>query len=376
MSAPPPKQDINWSGLDLSKPFPVNGHVEVRHHLATDTWTAPTLVEGDQVSISGLSPGLNYGQQCYEGLKAFRQASTSGRSIAIFRPHFHHARLCTSAAAVCLPAPPLELFLECLNLAVAHNAAFVPPHDTDLPAYLYIRPVLFGASSRVTLAPPDEVVLAVYVLPAVPYHGTAALDGVVLDDFDRAAPRGTGKYKVGGNYAPVWRHAAKAREMGFGITLHLDSATREWVEEFSTSGFLGHYIEGEEKKGKEGEGGEATNVLLVPETDSAIASATSDSIVQIASRSAGWRVEKRPVRFSELGRLDEVVAVGTAAAAVPVRSLSRLGTGEKYTFPRSENGPGPIAELARRMVDIQRGRAEDTDGWLYEVKGYPPQEEA
>ena len=206
----------------------------------------------------------------------------------------------------------------------------------------------------------------------MPYHGTQAVDGVVLDEFDRAAPRGTGKYKVGGNYAPVWRHAAKAREMGFGVTLHLDSVEREWVEEFSTSGFLGHYLSSEKKGGEgEGEGETKKHILLVPATDNAIASATSDSIVRLAEQDPSWTVEKRPVRFSELGKLDEVVAVGTAAAAVPVRSLSRLGTGEKYTFENSEKGEGPIVGLARKMVDIQRGRAEDKDGWLYEVSGYP-----
>ncbi len=78
-----------------------------------------------------------------------------------------------------------------------------------------------------------------FVCPTSPYHGADAVDGMVLEAFDRAAPRGMGAFKVGGNYAPVWRHAARARELGFGITLHLDSATRTKVEEFSTSGFLG-----------------------------------------------------------------------------------------------------------------------------------------
>ncbi|KAL1836125.1 hypothetical protein VTJ49DRAFT_5550 [Mycothermus thermophilus] len=322
MAVPAPRKDINWSQLGLGFNLTVNGHIEVRHHQSTNQWTAPTLIANPNISISGLSPALNYGQQCYEGLKALRSPNNT---ISVFRPDFHWSRLCRSAEALCLPPPPKDLFLECIRRAVAANAEFVPPADSD--AYLYIRPVLFGASARLALAPPEEVILAVYVQPARPYHGSEAVDGLVLEDFDRAAPRGMGGYKVGGNYAPVWRHAAKAKEMGYGITLHLDSATRTLVEEFSTSGFLGHKtVDGKD-------------VLVVPKAHGAIASTTSDSMVRLAERE-GWVVESAKVPFASLGGLDEVVAVGTAAAAVP----------------------------------IQRGKSADTEGWCWEVTGFvqPP----
>jgi branched-chain amino acid aminotransferase len=331
----------------------VNGHIEVRHYQSTGQWTAPELVANPNISVSGLCPALNYGQQCYEGLKALRSPNNT---ISVFRPEFHWERMCRSAAAVCLPAPPKELFLECIRKAVTANAEFVPPADTE--AYLYIRPVLFGASARLALAPPEEVILAVYVQPGGPYHGSAAVDGMVLEDFDRAAPRGMGAFKVGGNYAPVWRHAAKARELGYGITLHLDSATRTLVEEFSTSGFLGHKtVDGKD-------------VLVVPKAHGAIASTTSDSMVRLAERE-GWVVERTELPFSSLGALDEVVAVGTAAAAVPVRSLTRLSTNEKYVFSNSGSETGKLIGLARLMMQIQRGKATDTEGWLWEITGFP-----
>lgn len=368
----------DWSKLGFGFDLKVAGHIEIRHHLSTGKWTTPTIVVDPNITISGLSPGLNYGQQCYEGLKAFRTPSSSSSSpnntnnknnaITIFRPTFHHARLARSAASVSLPCPPEALFLETLRLAVASNAAFVPPADNAQEAYLYIRPVLFGASARLTLGPPEEVILAVYVQPGRPYHGSAALDGLVLEGFDRAAPRGMGGYKVGGNYAPVWRHAAEAQRLGYGITLHVDCVTRELVEEFSTSGFLGHrvdLVDGEEKR----------HVLVVPQTESAIASATSDSIARIAERE-GWVVERVAVPLAALAGLDEVVAVGTAAAAVPIRSITRLSTGEKYVFANSAREDGTIVGLAKLMTGIQRGVLEDTEGWCWEVKGYPQQRAA
>jgi branched-subunit amino acid aminotransferase/4-amino-4-deoxychorismate lyase len=147
--------------------------------------------------VSGLSPGLNYGQQCYEGLKAFR--TIDGR-IIIFRPQFHAARMRRSAESVLLCPPPEEVFLECIRRAVVENAEYVPPYESN--AFMYIRPVLFGASTGLW-GVCDESILAVFVHPTKPQRAEGAVSAVVCDEFDRSAPRGMGSFKVGGNYAPV-----------------------------------------------------------------------------------------------------------------------------------------------------------------------------
>ncbi|KAH8724219.1 aminotransferase [Phaeosphaeriaceae sp. PMI808] len=348
----PPKEDIDWDNLSLalnSNPS-LNGHVEVRHSLSTNKWSTPTLVADEKIAISGLSPGLNYGQQCYEGLKAFRCQQEQDEKITVFRPDFHAARMARSAESVCLPAPSQALFLECLRKVIIANAEYVPPAHTD--SFLYIRPVLFGASSNLALGPPEETIFAIYVFPITPYHGAVATKSVVLEDFDRAAPRGMGAYKVGGNYAPVWRHAAKAKAQGYGLTLHLDSATQTYVEEFSTSGFVGHKI------GQDGQ-----DIMVVPETENAIASATCDSLVKLAL-TAGWKVERKPVPFSSVAALTEVVAVGTAAAAVPVKSITRQSTHETIEF---KGGKRKLLDLAAKIADIQRGRAVDAQGWCHDI---------
>jgi branched-chain amino acid aminotransferase len=151
--------------------------------------------------------------------------------------------------------------------------------------------------------PSEETLLAVYTHPARAYHGAAGIRGLVCDDFDRAAPRGVGAYKVGGNYAPVWRHAAKAMAMGYQITLHLDSERREFVEEFATSGFLGWRRSGGDGAGGEGE------VLVVPESGCAIESVTSESLVVLARRE-GWVVEKGLVGCSPVPLFYLVVFFG------------------------------------------------------------------
>lgn len=185
-----------------------------------------------------------------------------------------------SAAFVSIPPLPNSVFKDCVQLAVAKNAVYVPPHDTE--ALLYIRPVVFGSSAEVALCPPEEFTFCVYVQPGHSYHGVRPLDALILEGFDRAAPNGTGTAKVGGNYAPVMRWSGKARSEGFGITLHLDSKTQTEIDEFSTSGFVGVRSEGEH------------HTLVVPDSLSVIESVTSDSCLQVA-RSLGWKVEKRPV---------------------------------------------------------------------------------
>lgn len=108
-----------------------------------------------------MAPGLNYGQQCYEGLKAMR--SPGDKQINIFRPDQNAKRMQTSAAFVAMPEPPVELFLESVHMAVARNAEFVPPHETG--AGMYIRPLLFGSSAQLGLSPPEEYTFTVCGAP-------------------------------------------------------------------------------------------------------------------------------------------------------------------------------------------------------------------
>ena len=185
-----------------------------------------------------------------------------------------------SAAFVSIPPLSDSHFQNCVQLAVAKNAVYVPPHDAE--ALLYIRPVVFGSSAEVVLSPPEEFTFCVYVQPGHSYHGVRPLDALILEGFDRAAPHGTGAAKVGGNYAPVMRWSGKARSEGYGITLHLDSKTQTEIDEFSTSGFVGVITEGD------------NHTLVVPDSSSVIESVTSDSCLQVA-KSLGWNVEKRPV---------------------------------------------------------------------------------
>ena len=188
-----------------------------------------------------------------------------------------------------MPDVPVELFKKSVHLAVSLNAAYVPPHRTG--ASMYIRPLLIGSSAQLGLDPPEEYTFLVYVMPTGVYHGVHPVACLILEDFDRAAPEGTGSAKIGGNYAPVLRHSGKAKKEGYGITLHLDSRTRTEVDEFSTSGFIG--IHGNPEQGC---------TIVVPDSKNVIKSVTSNTICEIA-KSWGWKVEQRPVSSEALSTL-------------------------------------------------------------------------
>lgn len=309
------------------------------------------------LSIHGMAPGLNYGVQSYEGMKAFR---TPSGSITIFRPDQNAKRMMHSAEYISVPPVPEDHFLECVRLAVAMNAEYVPPHETG--AAMYIRPLLFGSSAQLGLNPPDEYTFVVFVMPTGVYHGFHAVDCLILEDFDRAAPEGTGSAKIGGNYAPVLRHSERARQKGYDITLHLDSKTRTEVDEFSTSGFIGVRQDGE------------TTTLVVPDSKNVIKSVTSESTCQIGRDLFGFKVEKRKILYEELKEFKEVMAAGTAASLVPIKSITKGS--DKFEYPVTENGePGPVCtKLLTTLKGIQQGRIKDTFGWNYEVTPASPKD--
>ncbi|THZ24780.1 branched-chain amino acid aminotransferase [Aureobasidium pullulans] len=347
---PPPVSTIDWDNIGFQV-REVNGHIESTFSKKTGQWTPPKFVTDPYLRIHGMAPGLNYGQQCYEGLKAFRTPDDS--AITIFRPSMNAKRMQHSASFVSMPEVPVDHFENCVKAAVALNAEFVPPARTG--AAMYIRPLLFGSSAQLGLSPPEEYTFVVWVLPVGVYHGVHSVPALILEDFDRAAPHGTGSAKVGGNYAPVLRFSERARADGFGITLHLDSRTRTEIDEFSTSAFLGVKKEGEK------------TTIVVPDSKNVIESVTADSVCDIA-RSFGWTVEKRAINYDELSTFNEVFAAGTAAALVPIKSINMKSRNDTFTYLDSDE-PGPTClKLLDNLKGIQTGRYEDKFGWNVKVE--------
>ncbi|KAI5201818.1 hypothetical protein E4T39_05062 [Aureobasidium subglaciale] len=277
----------------------------------------------------------------------------------VFHPEHHGLRFVRSAAFISIPQVPVDLFCEAVNLVDSQNAEFVPPYGSG--ATMYIRPVVIGLSSMPAPAPPKDYLFYIYVQPIAPYQGITAMDAVFLEEYDRAAPKGTGAVKPGGNYAPLMRWTDLTKKEGYGLILHLDSKTNSWIEEFSTSGFVGI---------KDQADGQI--VLVTSNSPNVIASTTAESVMQIA-RSLEWKVERREasswstpdhILYSELSDFREVFAAGTTAGLVPVRSITRKSTGEEFTFD-SGNGEGrpDCLRLREKLTAILQGDEADIYDW-------------
>ncbi|KAJ5498186.1 Branched-chain amino acid aminotransferase [Penicillium expansum] len=285
---PPPIASMEWDKLGVS-PMEVNGHIESEYSITIGEWSAPHFVEDPLLRIHGLAPGLNYGQQAFEDMKAYRDPHGQ---IQIFRPKDHAARLALSCSTI-------TMFQK-----LVRNAEYVPPHDSE--AALYIRPLVFGSDPFFAVSAGPGYRFCVYVQPHKAYHRVHPLPALVLEDLDRAAPRGVGH--------------VKARAEGFFITLHLDSRTQSQIDEFSTSGFLGLKKTGD------------SFTLVVPSSPSILHSVTSTSCIP----------------YLELPHFTEILAAGTAAMVVPIRSITRRFTEDA-------------------LMAAQKGIAANDGDWLWPV---------
>ncbi|WEW56703.1 branched-chain amino acid aminotransferase [Emydomyces testavorans] len=357
---PPPLQSVEWDKLGIV-PMDVNGHVECEYSIKTGKWSEPRFVEDPFLRIHGLAPGLNYGLSLGQFSEPVRDCSLISTyrdpkgQIQVFRPKNHAARLAFSCSTIAIPAVPEELFLRSINLAVAQNAEYVPPHDSE--AALYIRPLVFGSDAWVAVSAGIGYRMCIYVQPYKAYHGIQPVPALILDDFDRAAPKGVGHVKVGGNYAPVLKWSDQARAEGFFITLHLESRTNSEIDEFSTSAFIGIKKTGD------------SCTVVVPSSRSILKSVTSTSCVDLA-KSFGWNVEIRPIPYSELQYFTEILAAGTAAMVVPIHSITRESTGDRFEI--STDGPGECCKkLSQALMAAQKGITRDDLQWLCQVEGKP-----
>lgn len=264
-----------------------------------------------------------------------------------------------SAERVMMPEIPTDVFLKACNDVVKDNIAYVPPYGSN--GALYLRPLLFGSGPRIGLQPAEEYTFLILVIPVGDYYkgGLAApVNGLIVDDYDRAAPKGVGAAKVAGNYAADLIPNMEAKTQGFPICLYLDAATHTMVEEFSTSNFIG--IDNENKR------------YVTPASPSVLPSITNKSLQTIA-KDNGMTIEQRDIPIDELKEFDEVIACGTAVVVTPIGSLTRLGGGtngddgnEKYSFTED------VGVTTRLLYDgvrnVQNGEVEDKHGWNFKVE--------
>jgi branched-chain amino acid aminotransferase len=289
---------------------------------------------------------LHYGQESFEGLKAFR--GLDGK-IRIFRMRDNALRMQFSCDGILMQRLPADIFEKAVITAVEMNKAYVPPYESG--ASLYIRPLLIGSGPEIGVKPSEEYLFMVFVMPVGPYfrEGFRPTDLVIYRHYDRAAPQGTGKYKVGGNYAAGMAAGYKAKKEGFSAVLYLDSKEKKYLDECGPANFFA--IRG--------------NSYITPDSESILPSITNKSLMTLAEE-LGMKVEKRKVAYEELATFEEVGACGTAAVISPVKRIFDADENREFLYGTE---PGAWStRLYNKLRAVQYGDEPDVHGWITVVE--------
>eukprot|EP00053_Salpingoeca_punica_P006205 m.59457 g.59457 ORF g.59457 m.59457 type:complete len:370 (-) comp13582_c0_seq1:280-1389(-) len=331
------KKPIDWSKLVFGY-TDTDAHVEFSYK--DGAWDNGVLKTEPFVKIHINSNVLHYGQCLFEGLKAFE---LKNGKVAVFQPDNGNAkRLRRGCERIAMPTVTDEMFNSAVSQVIHANRRFVPPYSTG--ASLYIRPFMFGHGAQLGLGAAPEYKFIVTVTPVGAYYKGAltGVDALVIGDSDRAAPRGVGSVKVGGNYAADLVPSSQAKAKGFPIALYLDAKTNNYVEEFSSSNFVAITHD---------------NVFVTPESPSILASITNKALQQLAL-DRGMKVERRPIPLKEVRSFKEVGACGTAVVLTPINSLTYGSDVMKF------QGFETLQALRDEVCQIQRGDIPDKHGWL------------
>ncbi len=334
-------ETIDWKALPFGY---VRTDYNVRCYNRGGIWGELEITSSEVINIHMAATALHYGQEAFEGMKAFM--GRDGK-VRLFRWKDNAARMRTSAKGILMAEVPDELFHQAIVSAVRLNRRFVPPFGSG--ASLYIRPLLIGSGPQVGVKPASEYLFLVFVSPVGPYfkEGFKPVSMVITRTHDRAAPLGTGHIKVGGNYAASLQALDLAHSKGYASALFLDAREKKYIDEAGPANFFG--IKG--------------NSYITPDSHSILPSITNKSLQAIAA-DLGLKVEARPVPVEELETLEEVGACGTAAVISPVKAIVDEEFGLTYQYCRDGN-PGPVSvKLYQHLTGIQTGEIPDPYGWI------------
>ncbi|MDD3107897.1 MAG: branched-chain amino acid aminotransferase [Alistipes sp.] len=335
--------ELDWKNLAFGY---LKTDYNIRSYFRNGAWTKPELTTDETVTMHMAATCLHYGQEAFEGQKAFRGADGV---IRIFRPDENAKRMRASADYLKMAMPPIDMFIDMMKQVVRANERFVPPYGTG--ASLYIRPVLFGTGAQVGVKPASEYLLIMFVTPVGPYYkeGFNPIKVIVDRDHDRAAPLGTGHIKAGGNYAASLTSAVIGHEKGYPSVLYLDAREKKYIDECGAANFFairnGHYI--------------------TPKSHSVLPSITNMSL-QTLAKEMGLTVECRPVAFDELDSFEEAGSCGTAAVISPVGSIYDPENDHTYVFNNGKSG-AYCTKLYHRLRAIQYAEEPDTYGWMESI---------
>ena len=318
-------------------------------------WHSAQLRPYGPIELDPATSVLHYGQEVFEGLKAYRQ---SDGSVACFRPEANAQRLNRSARRMAMPELPEELFIGAIDALVAQDVAWVPD---DPEKSLYLRPFMFSTEVGLGVNRPAASYLFMLISsPAGSYFSGVGkpVTAWLSTDYVRAAPGGTGEAKCGGNYAASFLAQAQAVAEGCDQVCWLDAIEREYIEEMGSNNVFFVY----------GSGADAR--LFTPElSGSLLPGITRDSLLQ-ASVDLGIPAEEGRISVSQLrqdaasGAITEAFGSGTAAVVTPIGGFKSADG----SIVIGDGQPGEVTKRVRaHLLGVQHGDVADKHGWLHTI---------
>jgi branched-chain amino acid aminotransferase len=336
------------SALGFGKIF--SDHMFLMEYSQERGWHDARVAPYGPIPLDPASMVLHYGQEIFEGLKAYRG---HGGTVCLFRPRMNFERMNRSAARLCMPEISADDQLQAVSALLRADKDWIP---ASRGTSLYVRPAMIATEAGLGVRPSAEYLFFIITGPVGNYYarGFDPVRILVEQRYIRAAKGGLGEAKTGANYAASLLAATEAKEKGYDQVLWLDAGRLEQIEEVGTMNIF--FVIGDE-------------LVTPPLSGSILPGVTRDSVLRIA-RDWRWKVSERPVGMDEVsqavrdGSLREVFGTGTAAVISPVGTLSYRG--EEFTV----NG-GRVGELSRKLfheiTGIQNGEIPDRYGWVHKA---------
>ena len=321
-------------------------HMFMMNYTEGKGWHDARIVPYGAIELEPAALVFHYGQEMFEGLKAYKGADGK---IRLFRPDMNAKRANASNERLCIPEIPEDIFVDAIKEVVKVDADWVPEEDGTS---LYIRPFVIATDEFLGVAPSKTYLFMVILAPSGAYYenGLAPVGIWIEDEYVRAVKGGMGYAKTGGNYAASLAAQVKAHDDGYSQVLWLDGVERKYIEEVGAMNIF-FKIDGK---------------IITPMLNGSILPGiTRNSVIELCKR-MGYTVEERKVSVDELveaarnGKLEECFGTGTAAVISPVGKLRYKD--DVYMINNNE-----IGEVSQKLYDkvtgIQWGKCEDELGW-------------
>ena len=343
-----PKEKPDQSKLGFGKIF--TDHMFIMDYTEGKGWHDPRIEPYHNLELSPASMVFHYGQEMFEGLKAYRGADGKAR---LFRPDMNGKRTNDTNNRLCIPQLPVEDFVEAVKAVVKVDEDWIP---TAPSTSLYIRPFIIATDDFLGVAPSKTYMFIIILSPSGAYYesGLAPVGIWIEDDYVRAVKGGIGFAKTGGNYAASLAAQVKAHDGGYSQVLWLDGVERKYIEEVGAMNIF-FKIDGK--------------VVTPALSGSILPGITRNSVITLC-KDWGLEVEERKISVDELieaqksGKLEECFGSGTAAVISPVGTL-------RYKDDVMQIGDGTTGALSQKLYDtvtgIQNGTVEDKFGWVVNV---------